>query len=126
MKLTLEQIKELRHANDTITRILCELEGVEPPADILPPVDEKEKLFFEIIDGGKWDGDYYINNGGVGIIYNGHEDIIYIDYILFWSKFYKQFNMKHGDVQLFMKDMLFKNFKIDGKTPHEKFIYKFH
>lgn len=81
------------------------------------PIDPKEELFISIIEGGKWEGDYYLNKEGKKLIYNGEKDAVWVDCYLFWNKFYKQFNMNDDDIEVFMKDKLSKHLKIEGKTP---------
>lgn len=89
---------------------------VEPTAPI-EPISEAEKLFLELIEGGKWEGDYYLNKEGNKIIYNGEKHVVWLDCYLFWEKFHKQFNMKFEEVQYFIKHQLLKHLKIEGKIP---------
>ena len=109
-------------------------------------MDEKERLFLELIDGFQWryDLDKYPHsifgfkeNVCIFEIYNlkllNQRKIItsyrleikqnlknatfWFNYDKIWSIFETNFGMKYNDIQYFMVDMLEKHFKISETTP---------
>ena len=51
------------------------------------------------------------------IVYNQKSYYTQIYKYRIWYIFVQEFDMKYEDIQSFMKDMLFKHFKIKGTTP---------
>jgi hypothetical protein len=109
-------------------------------------MDEKEKLFLELIDGFKWRYDIYkypnslfgfkedkfifeieysdeinekkiITSYRLGIKQDLKNAAFWFNYDRIWSIFESNFEMKHNDIQFFMNDMLEKHFKMSGTTP---------
>ena len=81
----------------------------------------EEKLFLETIEGGKWEGEFYLNNNGVRIIlnpkydkYRQQNDTIYVSNTLLWDNFVKH-NLSPYDLCIFLLSMLSKHFKLDFK-----------
>ena len=112
---------------------------------------EKEKLFLELVEGFQWkyDLEQYPNylfafKDDIFIfeIYNSEsinpkkiiscyrfeikQDLknadIWINYDKIWSIFESKFEMKHDDIQFFMKDMVEKHFKIRVNITQKKFM----
>jgi len=108
-------------------------------------MDEKEKLFLDLIDGFEWKLDLneypnslfaFKNDDCLFEIYNGdglnQKKIIanyrfgleqdfknaafWFHYDKIWSVFESKFDMKYNDIQSFMKGMVEKHFKIRGIT----------
>lgn len=106
-------------------------------------MDEKEKLFLELIDGFEWkyDVDKYpfslfgfkddicilnffnmekINHKKIILCYrlrikqNFQNYSVWVNYDKTWSIFEKNFKMKYNDIQSFINDMLENHFKISG------------
>jgi hypothetical protein len=110
-------------------------------------MDEKEKLFLELINDFQWryDIDRYPHSifafkedKFIFEIYNSEplnqrkiiasyrlgikQDLknarIWFNYDRIWSIFKSNFEMKDNDIEFFMRNMLEKHFKMSGVTPH--------
>ena len=110
-------------------------------------MDEKERLFLELIDGFQWryDIDKYphslfgfkdenfifeieyideinekkiITSYRLGIKQDLKNARIWFNYDRIWSIFKSNFEMKDNDIEFFMRNMLEKHFKMSGVTPH--------
>ena len=101
------------YLQDKIEDEACQKTGYEEKLEYY----YKEKLFLYIIEGGKWDNDYYISKNGDTLIDNGETGNVRINYHLLWTEFYDHFKMEHEGAKEFMKDMLLQHFKIEGKEP---------
>ena len=114
-------------------------------------MDEKEKLFLDLIDGFEWkcDLNQYPNSlfgfkNGVWLFeicindglnqkkiianyrFGFEQDLknanVWFHYYEIWSVFESKFDMKHDDIQSFMKCMVEKHFKMRGITPRYNYL----
>ncbi len=84
----------------------------------------------KIIDEKSNTIEFYNSKGKWLIYHNQKNGATCISYERIWLIFYKEYNLKFEEIQLFMKNMLFKHFNIKETTPepqrgfYEKFVEK--
>ena len=81
-------------------------------------ISEHEKLFLELTkDLVEESHNYWANYIREWMIDNKESEVVWVSYYRIWQVFEQKTHLNYREIQSFIKDMLLKHFKIEGKTP---------